>query len=162
MTAAQIAQPVLPRGNPGPEPWPATSASGGWWLLALLPALALGIGFWRRRKIRTASAFPSREGNGAGEVDSPLVLLAETIRAGLSQRFGPEWQAKTTEEIALALVGVSAVTAEQRTVLVELLEDADRAKFSGEVVPGPRQGEPGAGLSEALAAIGARSIRIGR
>ncbi len=153
---------VLPRGNPGPEPWPEDRSPGGWVSLALFVILCAGLLAWRRGRSHPAVPLPKSTEVEQKNPQDPMLLQAEMIRAALARGFGPEWVAKTTEEIEGALLVDASLSAEHQATLVEILKQADRAKFSGAAVPSDHSGEGGPALSAALDAVAARSTRIGK
>ncbi len=105
-----------PRPNPGPDPWPEPDGWGDVLTfagLALILTLALSFAFVarriRHRRDRAAATSEALEGQADGSEDAPvsptqrLIETARTVRDALSARYGPAWESKTTEEIAIAL-----------------------------------------------------------
>jgi hypothetical protein len=61
-----------------------------------------------------------------------MIAWSEAVRDVLAKRFGPEWCAKTTEEIATAEELIPAFGAEEAGRLLRFLNEADLAKFAGD------------------------------
>ncbi|WP_152053413.1 hypothetical protein [Tautonia marina] len=139
-TPPPTAEPVLPpRPNLGPEPWLDSSEGNGWGLvflgLILLVALASGLWMrWRRNRRRAQLPESERGQNRPPAFPSPIdhrIRRAERLRDALITAFGPNWSAKTTEEIAADPALLTRLGPERSARVVAILADADRAKFAG-------------------------------
>ncbi len=64
-----------------------------------------------------------------------LIALSGAVREALVARFGPDWRSKTTEEIARENGLAEAFGPEDAARLLDLLHEADRAKFAHEEEP---------------------------
>ena len=158
---------VLPRPNPGPEPWPeGVNPLLGWLSLAFAPVVLIVA--WRFRRARRSRPRPpdasssAMEGSPTVPARDRLLGLAQAGREAMADRLGPTWGAMTTEEIAGSISGVDPAA---RTAALHLLDAADRVKFAGfEIEPG-YFARAEAWAAEALAGLrpeGARSTRNGR
>jgi hypothetical protein len=155
--ATPSAAALLPRPNPGPEPWPAATWPGP--ALILLAALWVVAGAWwafRQRRRRDAPAAEPR----AVPSEPSMAVLAERVRDALVARFGPSWASRTTEEVAASAEVAESLGRDPADTLVRFLAQADRAKFGG----GPDQGPEWADwVSEFVASsAGASSTINGR
>ncbi|MBV8675833.1 MAG: hypothetical protein JO355_01535 [Planctomycetaceae bacterium] len=166
---------VPPRPNPGPEPLPApqspvvaiTLSIAGLALLAVtLAALLLSLRRRaRRRRIRAERS--ARYGLPRVLPESPRerwIIFSRAIRRVLAERFGASWRAKTNEEMSDAPELAEALGTRRAEELIDLLRQADRAKFADSPVPEPPAPLPY--LSELAAALvpeaGARSRTRGK
>jgi hypothetical protein len=130
---------VPPRPNLGPEPLPEGPP-----LAPLLSVLGLVLFLsaallWRlrkRRRKRPASK-PAVMAVDAFD-DSPqarMIAWSLAVRESLSERFGPAWRAKTTEEIADDPSLIDALGPEFAARILYFLREADRTKFAGASAP---------------------------
>ncbi|MBV8313765.1 MAG: hypothetical protein JOZ53_02410 [Planctomycetaceae bacterium] len=166
---------VPPRPNPGPEPMPApqspvvaiTLSIAGLALLAVtLAALLLSLRRRaRRRRIRAERS--ARYGLPRVLPESPRerwIIFSRAIRRVLAERFGASWRAKTNEEMSDAPELAEALGTRRAEELIDLLRQADCAKFADSPVPEPPAPLPY--LSELAAALvpeaGARSRTRGK
>jgi hypothetical protein len=169
MTAAPI---VPPRPNLGPEPMLAPAPSSRI-VLGFAAALVVGsLIVWRmrRRHKPRARSLTSDASQGQSQAlpDAPrlqFIIFAEMLRRALVARFGPHWQAKTTEEICSEADLAALLGPERRGQLARLLHIGDRAKFAWELDE-QDQGEEWArvvsALVDAIAPAGATSTIKGK
>jgi hypothetical protein len=163
MTAApgQVSKTVIlpPRPNLGPEPLPPPDepAFGPLaWIAAIgLPALALfGWVLLRRRRKPAAPHEPGAIETTRADLGdahpSSIVAAAEMARKLVAARLGPDWLARTTEELTADPAVARSLTAATRTRLEALLQAADRAKFA----PGSGVAGDGQGWDELLSTLG--------
>jgi hypothetical protein len=138
-------------------------------LIVGLAALALWRALHRRRARRRADT-SDRFDPRAIEVLPPreqVITAAAALRNALAARFGPAWQARTTEEILAAPELNAIVTGTSADAVAQLLRLADRAKFSEAASAPDDYGGPWVSLvAELLAAwepsAGARSNMSGK
>ena len=137
-TPAQTKSLTLPpRPNLGPEPWsrpnpaPGLVASFGFALL-IFGFLVLRIARGRRRR-RTKTLLVIVE-KKTGADSAPW---SERVRELLAARFGPSWNAKTSEELLDAAELVSLLDSERLERLTRLMLSADRARFASIADPVP-------------------------
>lgn len=119
---------VLPRPNPGPEPWDAGGTSAAWLLVGLAAAIALA---WLARRLR---GLQSPSSNSAvvpddAPADEHLLALCDRLRADLAVSLGPTLRARTTEELS-ADPRVAQILGDDLPRLVEILGEGDRLKFA--------------------------------
>src|SRR5437870_5237674 len=116
---------VPPRPNLGPEPWPERSSVLDVWLafLGVLLIITLSLALVRRSKRRRSTTGSTSNSHHPLPDDDRgrLIVWAEAARGRLIDRFGPTWQAKTTEEIADDPILIELVDAESRASLLRLL-----------------------------------------
>ena len=169
---------VPPYPNLGPEPLaePGFDVATALELLLALTAVAVAIvafrAWWRRRSraLTPAAGGPACEGVAGLATPRDRVIAGSTaVRAALVARFGEDWRAKTTEEVAAALGDGASLERDLVDRLAGFLHLADLAKFGGERfdVALAAQREPGdvdAWASAVIAglAAGARSSSNGR
>jgi hypothetical protein len=154
---------VLPRPNPGPEPW-APSSVGVPPAVVLIAALALmalaGALLWRLQRRRAGRGRPAGSSGGAlvpePVASGPLDLLATAAEARrrLATVLGPVWLARTTEETAASPELRARLGEADHRRLADLLVAADRAKFAG-TAPSAEPPEGASALLERLGALSA-------
>lgn len=166
---------VPPYPNLGPEPFDEPGLPWSWLVglgsvttLALLMA-GLRLTRSRRRRVRRK---PQGQADhpGSEEQESPrgeIVALSDAVRAALVSRFGPTWQAKTSEEIGNDPEVLDAFGPETAGRLVVLLREADRLKFAAAGSVGPSDQCEGLEswadwAADFVSAAGARSIKTGK
>lgn len=124
-----------PRPNLGPEPWSEAGRPVSWMALAGA-GLAIVVAFvfwaaWRRR--RRAKLRPPPAPHPDAIADSPaerLIAQARSVRSAIEARLGPEWAARTTEEVAGSAAVRDWLGAARAEELRQFLSAADRAKFA--------------------------------
>ncbi|HJT79152.1 MAG TPA: hypothetical protein VJ739_18290 [Gemmataceae bacterium] len=131
--------PERPDVPPSPRLWPPLAA-----LAAVVVALA--VVFWVRRLRRPAPPAPlpppawalqeldrleALDLPAQGEFNRYHTLLADTVRRYLELRFGVPAPQRTTAEFLEAVRATSHLGPEQETLLADLLERCDLAKFAG-------------------------------
>jgi hypothetical protein len=158
---------VPPRPNLGPEPI-AETRSFSWPLgvaLALVAALFTAW-VWTKRRSRKAGSgkVPSSPIDDTTSDTTGIVALAESARAALVARFGADWRARTTEEVADDAGLAESIGPEAVGQLVALLREADRVKFAGVASPPQRSDVEAWALWVAsfVAAAGASSTTRGK
>ena len=121
---------VLPRPNLGPEPWPDTPL----WPWVVAAGLLIPLTVWivrrlqKRRHARKAdAAMPALEN---GVATAPAPELTDRVRSALVRAFGPNWRARTTEEVAASPDLAARFGEEVAGRVVDYLRAVDRAKFS--------------------------------
>ena len=119
---------VLPRPNPGPEPWDDGGASAAWLLVSLVAAIALAWLARRLRGRRHPSFTPAALADDASP-DEHLLALCDRLRADLAAKLGPTLRARTTEELA-ADPRVAQLLGDDLPRLAEILGEGDRLKFA--------------------------------
>lgn len=119
---------VLPRPNPGPEPWDDGGTSAAWLLVGLAVAIALAWLARRLRGRRRPSIAPVALADDA-PADEHLLALCDRLRADLAAKLGPTLRARTTEELA-ADPRVAQLLGDDLPRLAEILGEGDRLKFA--------------------------------
>ena len=126
---------VPPRPNLGPEPPPGDPTTAAVVLAILLfSALTMttaGLRLLRARRRRRA-ARPDSPGPPTGPFATrreQMAAWSAAVRDALAVRQGPQWRARTTEEIAADATLAATLGPALAARLVELLTLADRAKF---------------------------------
>ena len=129
---------VPPRPNPGPEPIdrPRSDGSGMVQLAVVVVSLLLLalLAHWRLRRRRVLA---KQESAGIREItDAPtssterIIEISNLIRSELSSRFDSSYRARTTEEISDDQRIQDALGSDDHARLIELMQTADRLKFS--------------------------------
>lgn len=160
---------VPPRPNLGPDPIGPDAGSGapGWALplILLVVVVATGVIVARRSRrfrlcLESTPQLPKLESPGHVEA---VRALSAVVRQALVARFGPDWWARTTEEIAADAVAEESLGREGFDRLITFLRLADRVKFAG-ANEAEAQGvvETWAGWVEAFLAAGASSTINGK
>jgi hypothetical protein len=114
---------------------PGLSTQGLILILLLVAASAiglLGLVHFLRRPGRRRRPGAGRLGLPDGPFDSrrdQMAAYSAAVRSALAARFGAQWNARTTEEIADDATLAEAIGPERSAQLVEFLSLADRAKF---------------------------------
>lgn len=124
---------VPPRPNLGPEPMPGRPATAWLFLIVLLVAggaVALLKILRSRGRPRAARALPleATAGPFASRRDQ-MIAWSAAAREALAARSGPQWRARTTEEIAAETSLAGTLGDDLAAQLVGFLTEADRAKF---------------------------------
>lgn len=135
MDASTVPTPILPpRPNLGPELLPEPQATPLIWVVALLTigAVAILLSAIRMRRRRRASKIGDACANAAFP-DTPQIQAAEEIRRAMIDRFGQEYEARTTEELCDDLRLKEAIGADRLAEVVAILGAADVEKFGGKV-----------------------------
>ncbi len=140
--------PLLPpRPNLGPEAWPESieetrvnveAITFGFGLFAILLLL---IGFrWlsQRHRNRTEIRDPvvdarTRATDPSLPAPDRLLAQAEAIRESLIKALGPQWGARTTEELVDSEEIVQQLEPEQSQYIIAILRRADQLKFAGDL-----------------------------
>ena len=137
--------PLPPRPNLGPEPWsrpnpsPAVVAGLGSTFLIFAFA-ALLFGRYRRRKRMKSPSIPVNNESASSLENAPeIVAWFDRVRALLVARFGPTWNAKTTEELLAAPELLALLDPDRLERLSLSLLSADRAKFASIDDPIPHE-----------------------
>jgi hypothetical protein len=161
---------VPPYPNLGPEPLAEPGFDVATALELLLALTAVAVAIVAFRALTPAAGRPACEGVAGLATPRDRVIAGSTaVRAALVARFGEDWRAKTTEEVAAALGDGASLERDLVDRLAGFLHLADLAKFGGERfdVALAAQREPGdvdAWASAVIAglAAGARSSSNGR
>jgi hypothetical protein len=126
---------IPPRPNLGPEPWTKAPALDPLWLLTIIPVAGLVIwalgkrlrrGFSRAGKKSATSLQPDTTPRGR------LVALSMSTKNALAARFGSNWRAKTTQELAIEPMLAELLGSETLGELITFLDRIDRLKFASE------------------------------
>ncbi len=115
-----------------------------WWVLAALAILALAVFAWqwwqkRRLQIPVAPPVPAhvrakqKLGEALALISRPkpfCILVSDTIRVYLEERFDFRAPERTTEEFLRELGGTDLLSSEQKESLGRFLESCDLVKFA--------------------------------
>jgi hypothetical protein len=124
---------VPPRPNLGPEPWSESAKLDGLWLaVAAIGAVVAGLVAWRI--VRRGRSWRNAPDSSPAVLDPTprgrLVALSITAKSALAARFGLNWRAKTTEELATQPALAELLGPEMLGELIEFLDRVDRIKFA--------------------------------
>ena len=125
---------VPPRPNLGPEPWSEPNPFSLYFVLGATLAALFVLWFgWRRlgrfraeRPVSNLSSQNPRDTSPHGR----LVALSQTLRNALASQFGPEWRAKTNEELSAEPRLAELLGHDQLQELIHILNDIDLLKFA--------------------------------
>jgi hypothetical protein len=126
---------VPPRPNLGPEPWPTGPPWGAMFVAAVLGlAMIIALLFARLLGRRRPGARVGGAPASPAEVTprDQMVALSAAIRQALSDKLGPSWRAKTTEEVAIDPLLENLLGREHLGELSRFLDRVDRLKFAPE------------------------------
>jgi hypothetical protein len=128
---------VPPYPNLGPEPM-ARAWTDAFWPLAtgvgflLIVAVVLGRHLRATRRARAGAETGILSDDASVSDRERIIARSREVRAALVARFGPQWLAKTTEEVAAALAPGGVLPVELAARLQTFLDLADLAKFGGD------------------------------